>query len=54
MDTPPAEALPTSNQAMQLSASKPAVYAWSACRRERMLRFVHRELAAADLGLVRW
>ena len=39
----------TPNQAMQLTASKPAVYAWSVCRRERMLRFMHRGLAAADL-----
>ena len=29
------------NQAMQLTASKPAVYAWSVCRRERMLRGMH-------------
>ena len=27
-----------SNQAMQLTPSKPAVYAWSGCRRARMLR----------------
>ena len=38
-----------SNQAMQLTASKPDLYAWSVCRRERMLRFMHRGLAAADL-----
>jgi hypothetical protein len=38
-----------SNQAMQLTASKPAVYPWSVCRRSRMLRFMHRGLAAADL-----
>ena len=38
-----------SNQAMQLTASKPAVYALGVCRRERMLRFMHRGLAAADL-----
>ena len=38
-----------SNQAMQLTASKPAVYASSVCRRERMLRGMHRGLAAADL-----
>jgi hypothetical protein len=39
----------TANQAMQLTASKPAVYASSVCRRERMLRGMHRGLAAADL-----
>ena len=39
----------SSNQAMQLTASKPGVYAWSVCRREHMLRFMHRGLAAADL-----
>jgi hypothetical protein len=38
-----------SNQAMQLTASKPVVYAGSVCRRERMLRLMHRGLAAADL-----
>ena len=38
-----------SNQAMQLTASKPVVRAWSVCRRERMLRRMHRGLAAADL-----
>ena len=38
-----------SNQAMQLTASKPAVYASGVCRRERMLRAMHRGLAAADL-----
>ena len=32
---------------MQPTASKPAVYAWSACRRERMLRDMHSGLAAA-------
>ena len=37
------------NQAMQLTASKPAVYASGVCRRERMLRGMHRGLAAADL-----
>lgn len=42
-----------SNQAMQLTASKPVVYAWSVCRRERMLRGMRRGLAAADLVLVR-
>ena len=45
------------HQAMQLTASSPrrirpladnpAVYGWSACRRERMLRLMHRGLAAA-------
>ena len=38
-----------SNQAMQLTASKPAVYAWCVCRRELILRGMHRGLAAADL-----
>ena len=38
-----------SNQAMQLTASKPAVYAFRVCRREYMLRGMHRGLAAADL-----
>ena len=37
------------NQAMQLTASKPDVRAWGVCRRERMLRGMHRGLAAADL-----
>ena len=36
-------------QAMQLTASNPAVYAWSVCRRTRMLRGMYRGLAAADL-----
>ncbi len=40
---------PRPNQAMQLTASKPAVYAWSVCRRNRMLRSMHTGLAAADL-----
>ena len=40
---------PRSNQAMQLTASKPAIYASSVCRRERMLRVMHSGLAAADL-----
>ncbi len=40
---------PTPNQAMQLTASKPAIYAWSVCRRDRMLRGMHSGLAAADL-----
>ena len=31
------------------AASKPAVYASSVCRRQRMLRSMHRGLAAADL-----
>ena len=39
----------TPNQAMQLTASKPAVHAWSVCRPERMLRDMHSGLAAADL-----
>ncbi len=34
---------------MQLTASKPAIYAGGVCRRERMLRGMHRGLAAADL-----
>ena len=38
-----------SNQAMQLTASKRDVYASGVCRPERMLRFMHRGLAAADL-----
>ena len=38
-----------SNQAMQLTASKPAVYDRSVCRRERILLGMHRGLAAADL-----
>ncbi len=46
--TPRAE-IKSPNQAMQLTASKPDVYAWSVCRRERMLRGMHRGLAAADL-----
>jgi hypothetical protein len=37
------------NQAMQLTASKPAVYAFRVCHRAGMLRFMHRGLAAADL-----
>ena len=44
-----ASATPRPNQAMQLTASKPAIYAWSVCRRERMLWCMHRGLAAADL-----
>jgi hypothetical protein len=38
-----------SNQAMQLTASKSAIYAWSGCHRASMLRGMHRGLAAADL-----
>ena len=38
---------------MQLTASKPALYAFSVCRCARMLRRMHRGLAAADLWLVR-
>ena len=38
-----------SNQAMQLTASKPDVHAWSVCRREPILRGMHSGLAAADL-----
>ena len=34
---------------MQLTASKPAVYAWSVCPRERIVRGMHGGLAAADL-----
>ncbi|CAA9239314.1 MAG: hypothetical protein AVDCRST_MAG42-1611 [uncultured Chthoniobacterales bacterium] len=34
---------------MQLTASKPAIYAFCVCHRERMARFMHRGLAAADL-----
>jgi hypothetical protein len=37
------------NQAMQLTASKPAIYAFRGCRRVSMLRGMHRGLAAADL-----
>ena len=37
------------NQAMQLTASKPAVCAFCVCRRERMLRAMCSGLAAADL-----
>jgi hypothetical protein len=38
-----------SNQAMQLTASKPAIYASRACHRAVMLRGMHEGLAAADL-----
>jgi hypothetical protein len=38
-----------SNQAMQLTASKPAIYASSVRHRASMLRFMHGGLAAADL-----
>ena len=41
------ETLHASNRAMQLTASKFAVYALSVCRRERILRFMHTGLAAA-------
>jgi hypothetical protein len=34
---------------MQLTASKPAIYAFSACRRDQMLRGMPTRLAAADL-----
>ncbi len=37
------------NQAMQLTASKPAIYAVRACRRECILRRMRWGLAAADL-----
>ena len=37
------------NQAMQLTASKPDVYAFCGCRQGRMLRFMANGLAAADL-----
>jgi hypothetical protein len=37
------------NQATQLTASKPAIYAWSVCHRECVLRGMHRGLAVADL-----
>jgi hypothetical protein len=37
------------NQAMQLTASKCAIYASSGCHRVPMLRGMHRGLAAADL-----
>ena len=37
------------NQAMQLTASMPAICASGVCRRERILRFMHIGLAAADL-----
>ena len=38
-----------SNQAMQLTASKPAIYAGGVCPRELMLRGMRIGLAAADL-----
>ena len=38
-----------SNQAMQLTASKPDVYAGDVCQRELMPRGMHSGLAAADL-----
>ena len=34
---------------MQLTASKPAIYVWSVCHRDRIVRGMHRGLAAADL-----
>ena len=37
------------NQAMQLTASKSAIYAFRVCHRASMLRSMHRGLAAADL-----
>jgi hypothetical protein len=40
---------PQSNQAMQLTASKSAIYASYVCHRASMLRGMHRGLAAADL-----
>ena len=43
-----------SNQAMQLTASKPAIYASRAYRRASMLRGMHRGLAAADLLARYW
>ena len=39
----------TPNQAMQLTASKLAIYAGGVCRRASMLRGMRRGLAAADL-----
>jgi hypothetical protein len=42
-----------SNQAMQLTASKPDVYASGVCRRERMLRGMHRGSRQLILCLVR-
>ena len=38
---------------MQLTASKPDVHAWSVCRRERMLRGMHRGSRQLILCLVR-
>jgi hypothetical protein len=40
---------PRPNQAMQLTASKLAIYASRFCRRGRSLRLMHIGLAAADL-----
>jgi hypothetical protein len=34
---------------MQLTASKPDIYAFDVCRRSSILRFMRRGLAAADL-----
>jgi hypothetical protein len=46
----PAPKLPkASNQAMQLTASKPVVFGWGVCRRASTLRAGHSGLAAADL-----
>ena len=42
-----------SNQAMQLTASKSDVYAFSVCRRERMLRFMDEGSRQLILCLVR-
>jgi len=39
----------TPNRAMQLTASKPAIYAGGVCHRERIFRGMHGGLAAADL-----
>jgi hypothetical protein len=38
----------SSNQGMELTASKPVVYGIRVWHRERTLRFMHRGLAAAD------
>ncbi len=43
----------TSNQAMQLTASKSSIHASRVCHHASILRSMHRGLAAADLGLVR-
>ena len=44
-----ADATQSPNQAMHLTASKPAVHAFCLCHRGRMLRCMHRGLAAAEL-----